>query len=265
MLATPKFSGEAEFGVYPTQDWLVARWRLWLSLVFVFVGICSGPAAENEAREALRRSTQKDYTDSLQEFREHPDELKAALRLGEASFLWAEQDVENRAMIAEVGIDAARAGLRIDASSGPAHYYLAMNLGQLARTKTFGALKLVRQMEKEFLSAVKQSPKIHHGGAHRSLGMLYEQAPGWPLSVGNRKKARKHLEQAVELVPEYVENHLALMDAYLRWKKADLVRKRLKAAREALEVSREKVTGVKGKVLLEEWERRLTDIEKRVK
>jgi len=28
-----------------------------------------------------------------------------------------------------------------------AHYYLAMNLGQLARTKSVGALKLVKQME----------------------------------------------------------------------------------------------------------------------
>ncbi|MCX6930190.1 MAG: hypothetical protein NT154_44320 [Verrucomicrobia bacterium] len=51
---------------------------------------------------------------------------------------------------ADQGIAACRLAIMRETNSAPAHYYLGLNLGQLARTKGLGALKLVDQMEREF-------------------------------------------------------------------------------------------------------------------
>ena len=57
-------------------------------------------------------------------------------------------------MLAQQGIAACRQLIARTPKSAPAHYYLAMNLGQLARTELLGAFKLVREMEREFKTAV---------------------------------------------------------------------------------------------------------------
>ena len=92
-----------------------------------------------------------------------------------------------------------------------------MNLGQLARTETLGALKLVREMEREFKTAAELDGHFDYAGPERSLGLLYRDAPGWPVSIGSRRKAREWLEQAEKLAPEYPENHLNLVESYLQW------------------------------------------------
>jgi hypothetical protein len=142
-----------------------------------------------------------------------------AWEFGRACFDWADYvaDDREREKIAREGIDACRRAIALHASLAPAHYYLGMNLGQLARTKSVGALKLVDEMEREFKRAVELDARFDYAGPHRSLGLLYLQAPGWPLSVGNRGKARSHLDRAVELCPEFPENHLCRLEAFLKW------------------------------------------------
>ena len=46
------------------------------------------------------------------------------------------------------GIAAAKQAVSRASNSAPAHYYLGMDLAQLAQTKSLGALKLVGQMER---------------------------------------------------------------------------------------------------------------------
>src|SRR5207248_6916974 len=107
-----------------------------------------------------------------------------------------------RAEIAEQGIAAARQGIERAPRLAAPHYYLALNLGQLARTKKLGALRLVDEMEAELKAAIALDPKFDYAGPHRSLGLLYADAPGWPTSIGNHSKARQHLHTAIELSPE---------------------------------------------------------------
>lgn len=125
-----------------------------------------------------------------------------------------------RAQLAVEGIDAARSAIGTDEQCGPAHYYLAMNLGQLARTKLLGALKLVSEMEKHFTRAAVLDPKFDFAGPDRNLGILYREAPGWPASIGSRSKSKAHLKKAAELAPEYPANQLELLQGYLNWKEA---------------------------------------------
>jgi len=129
---------------------------------------------------------------------------------------FATDDVE-RATIAVQGIAACRQIIARDPKSAPAHYYLAMNLGQLARTELLGALKLVTEMDQEFKTAASLDAHFDFAGTERNLGLLYREAPGWPVSIGSKRKARSLLEQAAKLAPDYPENHLNLAESYLQW------------------------------------------------
>jgi tetratricopeptide (TPR) repeat protein len=139
---------------------------------------------------------------------------------------------EERAAVAQEGIHASRQLLAEAPKLAAAHYYYGMNVAQLARTRRIGALKLVGDMEQAFETARELDETFDYAGPDRNLGLLYLEAPGWPLSIGNRSKARKHLERAVALAPEYPENRLNLLEAYLKWGH------RAQAKREASELER---------------------------
>lgn len=149
-------------------------------------------------------------------WRKNPQDKDAAWQFARACFDLAEVDELNRARIAEEGIDACRKALQRHTNAGT-YYYLALNLGQLARTKKLGALKLVGQMETALEEAIKLDPKFDYAGPHRTLGMLYRDAPGWPASIGSRSKAKQQLLKAIELVPDYPDNQISLIESYIEW------------------------------------------------
>jgi hypothetical protein len=148
-----------------------------------------------------------------------------------------------RAALANQGIDACRQLIARDPKSGPAHYYLAMNLGQLARTKFLGALKLVKEMEGEFKRACELDPRFDHAGPERNLGLLFRDAPGWPASIGNKYSARYYSEQAVKLAPNYPANRLNLLETHLMWNEPDEARRQLKELDTLWPVARTNLTG----------------------
>lgn len=178
--------------------------------------------------------------------------LELSWKLAEACFDRAEFATSNRerATLADEGIAVAREVVRRSSNSAPGHFYLAMNLGQLARTRTFSALGLVSEMERHFLAAVQNDPGFRFAGPERSLGMLYAEAPGWPTSIGSRSKARSHLQRAVELAPDYPENLLALLEA--EWEFGE--RKRVSSRLPDLAATFERAKGpLAGKQYEEDW------------
>ncbi len=64
-------------------------------------------------------------------------------------------------------------------------------------------------------------------GAHRVLGRIYYEAPGWPLSVGDMQKSLEHLKAAVRLSPATSTNHLYLAQTLLRLNEAMPARQEL--------------------------------------
>ena len=134
---------------------------------------------------------------------------------------------EQRARLTQVGIAAAEASLARHPGSARTHYYLALNLGELARTKNVGALRMLPRMRDSLESARKLDESLDHGGPDRTLGLLFLEAPGWPASIGSKSKARAHFLRAITLAPEHPSNHLCLAEALLRWREAEEAAARL--------------------------------------
>lgn len=195
-------------------------------------------------------------------FQNQKTNAATAWQFGRACFDWADfaKDNEQRAQVAEEGIKACRRSLTLAPSLAAGHYYLAMNLGQLARTKSLGALKIVKEMEREFKLAIELDPRFDYAGPHRSLGLLYFEAPGWPTSIGSRSKARHHLEQAVELCPQFPENHLSLAEAHLRWNDKKVLDREVALLKELLPKARQTFSGDDWTQEWSDWEKRWAEI-----
>ncbi len=63
----------------------------------------------------------------------------------------------------------------------------------------FSQLSTIEAIRDAFGRAIAIDPSYLHAGALRARGKLYSQAPGWPLSVGDKAKGRKDLEDALKL------------------------------------------------------------------
>jgi hypothetical protein len=186
-------------------------------------------AAHAQAREAARAN---------------PQAVAAQVELSRQCFQAGEYATNNaeRAIFAEQGIQAAKAAVARATNSGPAHFYLGLNLGQLARTRGLSALKLVSQMEDEVLKARDLDPEQDHAGPDRILGLLYRDAPSIG-SVGSRSKARHHLQQAAVVAPDFPENRLNLLETYLDWKDRPGAARELKVLEELLPKARAQFSG----------------------
>lgn len=175
-------------------------------------------AAKDRAGFAL--IAQKSY-DTAKAAASHTNDLDSRWKFGRACFDLAEELKSNsnrREQVAQEGITTCKLLLDQNPESAQGHYYLAMNLGEVADVRRFTALKkTVPQMEAEFKVALSLDPKFDFAGPDRNLGMLYLEAPGWPLSLGSKAKGKTHLLQALKLAPEYPENLLNLIEAQLDW------------------------------------------------
>jgi len=189
--------------------------------------------------------TYTEYLARQTAYQRAPTNAETAWQFLRASFDWAEYATNDsqRAGIAEIGIAAGRRLVSQTTNLAASHYYLAMNLGQLARTKTLGALRIVDEMEVLFLRARALDEKFDYAGSDRCLGLLYLDAPGWPASVGSRSRARRHLKRAVELAPTYPENRINLLEALLRWNDREAIAEELPPASKVLEEGRHTFTG----------------------
>jgi tetratricopeptide (TPR) repeat protein len=231
MLATPnswggKPTNRSNTGCQPSLvNTFNAHWLLVVAMLF-FVGApntlagTGSPLSTNAPTRAdFLKQTEQAYQKARARFRSSPNDPEAAWQFGRASFDWADYATsdDQRAEIAQQGIAACRRLIESQPESALGHYYLAMDLGQLAQTRSLGALKIVDQMEEEFKIALRLDPKLDHGGPDRNLGLLYRDAPGWPASIGNKSKAKAHLQAALKLAPAYPDNLLNLIEADLKW------------------------------------------------
>jgi hypothetical protein len=197
-----------------------------LGMIFSW-GLLLSAAAVSAAE--FRVSMERSYQEARTAWQRNTTNVEAIVRFGREAFDWAEIVTagNQRAEIASEAVDALRLLKDRQPSLAEVRYFLAMNLGQLARTRTLGALKLVREMEQEFKAAIAIDPAVDFSGPDRNLGKLYHFAPGWPTSLGNDKKARLHLEAAVKRDPDYPGNRLAMVEFLLDRREVAAAKKEL--------------------------------------
>jgi tetratricopeptide (TPR) repeat protein len=68
-----------------------------------------------------------------------------------------------------------------------------------------GALSLAKEARKNLESALRISPTALDGSAYTSLGTLYYKVPGFPIGFGDKDKASKLLQKALELNPNGID------------------------------------------------------------
>lgn len=198
------------------------------------------------------------YQEARRQLDTAPSNSVLGWQFARACFDWAEYATNDtqRASLAEEGIGVSRGVVTRDPQLPAASYYLAMNLGQLARTRSLGALKLVSEMENCFHLVRRLDERFDFAGADRCLGLLYRDAPGWPISVGSRSKARRHLTRAVAVSPEYPDNRLNLIEALLQWGEREEAREAARAARDPLAKARRDLVGAKWEPSWVDWDGR---------
>ena len=196
-----------------------------------------------------------EYHRAQTRFQSNTNDPAAAWQFARACFEFNDFATNNagRAELANQGIAACRQLLARKSNSAPGHYYLAIELGQLADTKrNMAAFKMVKEMEREFKTAGDLDEHFDYAGPARCLGLLYRDAPGWPMSIGSRHKAREWLEQAVQLAPDYPENRLNLVESYWQWKDHEAAGNELKTLDALWPSAQTNFTG-------EAWERSWND------
>lgn len=84
----------------------------------------------------------------------------------------------------------------------------------------FDALSNIERARQLLLKAKEIDPKAMDGSAYVTLGALYYQVPGWPISFGDDDMAREYLQKAQELFPDGLDTNyfygdfLASVDEY---------------------------------------------------
>ncbi len=192
----------------------------WRFIAFLFLsGAVTAAAAQPTNNPVFAARAGTEFHRALIQWQSNTNDFTAAWVFARACYDFADfatNDTE-RATLAVQGIAATRQLLAQRPKSAPGHYYLGMNLGQLARTEILGALKIVREMEREFKTSDDLDEHFDYAGPARCLGLLYRDAPGWPASLGSRHKAREWLERAAKLAPDYPDNRLNLIESRLMW------------------------------------------------
>jgi hypothetical protein len=187
-------------------------------LLLTTVAACAQPSTNG----VFVARAEQAFLHARQDWTAHPDDVAAACALGRTTYDWAEfvTNAEQRASIARTGIAACQHLLERDPKTAVAHYYLGMDYGELAAAEapSLAAYKLIREIEGEFKVAADLDERLDHAGPLRCLGLLYRDAPGWPVSIGSRRKAREFLERAAVLSPEYPGNLMNLLESHVKWR-----------------------------------------------
>lgn len=234
--------------------------RTFLVLVMTGAALCAGSAEDAAGKTArLKRVAEESLVKARMLHKATAHFAVTARTLASACFErgeFAEKSAE-RAELAREGISVARDWIAKHPKDAAGHFFLAMNLGQLARTMNLGALKLVDEMEQGFFKARELDDKVEYAGPDRNLGLLYHQAPGWPISVGDKKKARQHFERALEIAPEYPANRLNLIEASIVWGDVTVAEKHRRALVELLPKARKAFAGEQWEPAWASWNARL--------
>jgi len=90
-----------------------------------------------------------------------------------------------------------------------------------------GSLKLVREARAAFRAAINLDKNALEGAAQMSLGALYYKLPAFPVSFGSKRKARRLLNQALEISPKSMDANFFMADFFATIGELDSARRHI--------------------------------------
>ncbi|HBN97562.1 MAG TPA: hypothetical protein DDZ66_14835 [Firmicutes bacterium] len=109
----------------------------------------------------------------------------------------------------ETGKAYAESAVEFLPTSPHPYFWQASLTGRIGQTRgILSSLFMVRPMKDALDQALELDED--YADAHWALSQLYHQAPGFPLSIGNKKLALQHAERAVELDPKNLDYQIQL-------------------------------------------------------
>ncbi len=245
----------------PGQAWFRGAFYLLLWLLIQGLLPCKAASIHKDANDKASAV----YTELNQKAATNRTNVEILWHLARACFERGEfaTNKAERALFAEQGIEAAERAVRLQSNSAPAVYYLGMNLGQLARTKSLGALRLVDRMVDLFSRSARLDPRFDYAGSDRNLGLLYRDAPVIG-SVGDRRQSKLHLERAARLEPKYPGNRLTLAESYVKWGDFQAARGELAALDKLWADARMTLSGEDWALSWVDWSKRRSDLRQKL-
>lgn len=151
-------------------------------------------------------------------------------------YYWLGEGAEggDRLFYFEEGVGWGEEGVAADADSLEANFWLAVNYGSYGQEKgIMQSLALITPIREKAEHALELDEGYFYGGPWRVLGRLYHKAPGFPLSIGDRRKAGECFEKALGFGPDFYLNHLFLAELYISDRKKEKAREQLEWILEA--------------------------------
>ena len=162
----------------------------------------------------------KAFAGFYQVAKKYPKALKAQLWCMRTSYYLGHRlrDTESKKMksIFFKGMDCRKRVLKYHAQNEEAQIWaILMQFKHLIATSTLPPLGRIEKVAKKLEKMVKKGSKSHF--PYMMLGAIYRELPGWPLSIGDEKKAMKYLKQGrkwagqnAEYLLEVAATHKAL-------------------------------------------------------
>ncbi len=192
-----------------------------LALSIVVCSLLAGPAAAattEQAKELIQTRAVHHIEEAIDMLHEHleanPDDGDALWVMAKAHLYLGDRVEEDPLDIYKAGQGYAERAVEILPQSPHAHYWLASLMGRVGQTQgVLNSLAMVRPVQ-ELLEKTLELDE-EYADAYFVLSMLYQEAPGWPLSIGSRSKSLENAEKAVELDPDDLDFQLQLAEAHI--------------------------------------------------
>jgi tetratricopeptide (TPR) repeat protein len=114
------------------------------------------------------------------------------------------------------GVEYGEEAVKINENSLEGNFWLAVNYGMYGNEKgILKSLSLIKPIQRCAERVIEIDESYFYGGPWRVLGRLYDKVPGWPVSIGDKRKALECFEAALEFGPKFYLNHLYIAECYL--------------------------------------------------
>ncbi len=188
-------------------------------LAFAVLALSAAHAADTASADALyrRRDEPRNLERSIAVLddllKASPDDAELLWRKGRSLMRRGEKRERKSDRLTDyrAAEELLKRSVALKPEAADAHYFYGVAMGR--RGEAQGILKslfLIKPIRREMSEALRLDPG--HGGAHRVLGEILWQVPGF--AGGDKKKALAEFEASVRLCPACTENYLPLAEAY---------------------------------------------------